>query len=105
MKPRRRAHSILTNRKFILVHQSYFALYDGSGFYIHDLPLEINSSSEPRWSRKDNVTLYYHSGNMLKSANISTGAIAVVHTFSQYSSISGNGEMDISLTGSLCILR
>jgi hypothetical protein len=87
------------NSNFILVHQSYFALYDGSGFYMHDLPLEINSSSEPRWSRKDNVTLYYHSGNMLKSYNISTGAIAVVHTFSEYSSISGNGEMDISYDG------
>ena len=87
------------NSKFILVHQSYFALYDGSGFYIHDLPLEINASSEPRWSRRDNVTLYYHSGNMLKSYNISTGAIAVVHTFSEYSSISGNGEMDISADG------
>ena len=87
------------NSKFILVHQSYFALYDGSGFYIHDLPLEVNSSSEPRWSRKDNVTLYYHSGNRLKSYNISTGEIAVVHTFSEYSSISGNGEMDISSDG------
>ena len=87
------------NSKFILVHQSYFALYDGSGFYLHDLPFEINSSSEPRWSRKDNVTLYYHSGNMLKSYNISTGGISVVHTFSEYSSISGNGEMDISLDG------
>jgi hypothetical protein len=87
------------NSNFILVHQSYFALYDGSGFYIHDLPLEINSSSEPRWSRKDNVTLYYHSGNMLKSYNISNGDIAVVHTFSQYTSISGNGEMDISYDG------
>jgi len=85
--------------KFILVHQSYFALYDGSGFYVRDLPLEINSSSEPRWSRKDNVTLYYHSGNMLKSYNISTGSIGVVHTFSEYASISGNGEMDISFDG------
>ena len=64
------------NSKFILVHQSYFALYDGSGFYIHDLPLEVNASSEPRWSRKDNATLYYHAGNMLKSYKISTGAIS-----------------------------
>jgi hypothetical protein len=87
------------NSKFILVHQSYFALYDGSGFYIRDLPLEISSSSEPRWSRKDNVTLYYHSGNMLKSYNMSTGSIGVVHTFSEYTAISGNGEMDISLDG------
>ena len=87
------------NSNFILVHQSYFALYAGSGLYMHDLPLEISSSSEPRWSRKDNVTLYYHSGNMLKSYNISTGDMAVIHTFSEYTSISGNGEMDISYDG------
>ena len=87
------------NSKFILVHQSYFGLYDGAGFYVRDLPFEIGASSEPRWSRKDNVTLYYHSGNMLKSYNISTGSIGVVHTFSEYTSISGNGEMDISMDG------
>ncbi len=87
------------NSNFILVHQSYFGLYSGTGIYLHALPLEIGASSEPRWSRKDNVTLYYHSGNMLKSYNVSTGAISVVHTFSEYSSISGNGEMDISLDG------
>ena len=49
------------NSRFILVHQSYFGLYDGTGFYMSALPLEINSSSEPRWSRRDNATLYYHS--------------------------------------------
>ena len=92
------------NSKFILMHQSYFGLYDGTGVYLHDLPLEVNSSSEPRWSRKDNVTLYYHSGNMLKSYNVATGATAVVHTFSEYSSISGNGEMDISLDGDHFVL-
>ena len=87
------------NSKFILVHESYFGLYDGVGNYLRDLPLEINSSSEPRWSRKDLVTLYYHSGNQINSYNVGTGAIAVLHTFSEYSSISGNGEMDISYDG------
>jgi hypothetical protein len=87
------------NSRFILLHQSYFALYDGTGFYMFDLPLEINSSSEPRWSRTDASTLYFHSGNQLKSYNASTGSIAVVHTFSEYSAISGNGEMDISADG------
>ena len=38
-------------------------------------------------------------GNQLKSYNVATGVISVVHTFSEYSSISGNGEMDISLDG------
>lgn len=87
------------NSKFILVHQSYFGLYDGSGTFLANLPLEINASSEPRWSRKDNATLYYHAANMLKSYNVASGATAVVHTFTEYSSISGNGEMDISRDG------
>jgi len=88
------------NSRFILVHLSYFALYNGStGAYMNDLPFEINASSEPRWSRKDLVTLYYHAGNQLKSYNTSTGGINVIHAFTEYSSISGNGEMDISLDG------
>jgi hypothetical protein len=88
------------NSRFILVHSSYFGLYNGvTGAYMNDLPFEINASSEPRWSRKDLVTLYYHSGNQIKSYNTSTGGINVVHTFTEYSSISGNGEMDISLDG------
>ena len=87
------------NSRFILVHQSYFGLYDGTGTFLKSLPMEINASSEPRWSRKDQVTLYYHYANQLKSYNTSTGATTVVHTFSEYSAISGNGEMDISLDG------
>lgn len=80
------------NSKFILVHQSYFGLYDGvTGAYMQDLPLQINSSSEPRWSRADNAMLYYHYGNQLKTYNTSTGATSVVHTFSEYSAISGTG--------------
>jgi hypothetical protein len=87
------------NSRFLLVHQSYFALYDGSGAYIRDLPFEINASSEPRWSRKDNATLYYRSGNQLKSFNTSTLVTTVVRTFSEYTTISGRGTADISLDG------
>jgi uncharacterized protein (TIGR03437 family) len=87
------------NSKFILLHESYFGLYNSTGTYLSDLPFEISASSEPRWSRKDLVTLYYHSRNQIKSYNIATGNIAVVHTFSEYSTISGNGEMDISFDG------
>jgi uncharacterized protein (TIGR03437 family) len=87
------------NSRLILLHQSYFGLYDGDGNFLGSLPLEVNSSSEPRWSRKDNSTLYYHSGNQLKSYDASTGFTNVVHTFSEYASISGKGEMDISQDG------
>jgi hypothetical protein len=87
------------NSKILLVHQSYFGLYDGTGFYIRDLPLEISASSEPRWSRKDNHTLYYVRGNQFKTYDISSGAINIVHTFGEYGAISGMGESDISFDG------
>lgn len=89
------------NSRLILVHESYFGLYDGMGKFLGNLPFEINASTEPRWSRTDNNTLYYHiaGGNQLKSYNVATGSMTVVHEFSEYSSISGKGQMDISLDG------
>ena len=87
------------NSRIILVHQSYFGLYDGTGFYIRDLPLEVSASTEPRWSRKNNHTLYYVHGNQLKTYDISSGVMNIVHTFSEYSAISGMGESDISFDG------
>ncbi len=87
------------NSRILLVHQSYFGLYDGAGSYIRDLPLEISASSEPRWSRKDNHTIYYVHGNQFKTYDTSTGAMNIVHTFSEYSAISGLGESDISFDG------
>ncbi len=87
------------NSRFLLVHQSYFGLYDANGTYLSDLPFEISASSEPRWSRTEAATLYYHTGNQLKSYNIFTGAAVLVHAFREYSVIDGAGEMDISLDG------
>ena len=92
------------NSNILLVHQSYFGLYDGSGSYIRDLPLEIDSSAEPRWSRSDNHTIYYIHNNQLKTYDISSGAMGVVHTFSEYSVIGGFGESDISLDGDHFVL-
>src|SRR3989338_8875338 len=60
------------NSLILLQHQSYFALYDGEGNYLRDLPFEINASSEPRWSRHDPNALYYHTGNQLKQYNVAT---------------------------------
>src|SRR5262249_15876620 len=61
----------LDNTRVLVVFRSYFALYDGAGNKINrDLPLEVNASSEPRWSRKDPNTFYYLRGNQLKRFNI-----------------------------------
>lgn len=92
------------NSRILLLHQSYFGLYDGAGFYLRDLPLEINSSSEPRWSRKNNHTIYYLRGNLLKSYDTDSGAISLVRAFSEYSAVSGMGESDISLDGDHFVL-
>src|SRR5262245_4806172 len=41
----------LDNTRVLVIFRSYFALYDGAGNKINrDLPLEVNASSEPRWS-------------------------------------------------------
>lgn len=93
------------NSRIILQTSSgYYNLYDGSGNFIKALPFDIIATSEPRWSRRDNVTLYYHSGNQLKTYNVSTGVTTVIHTFSEYSSIFAQGEMDISLDGDHLVL-
>jgi MBG domain (YGX type) len=87
------------NTKLLLVHLSYFALYDGDGTYVRDLPLQINASSEPRWSRSDPNVLYYLQGNQLKQYNVGTQTTSVVHAFTEYSRISGKFKSDISFDG------
>jgi len=87
------------NSRCILLHESYFGLYDGDGAFLYSLPLEINASSEPRWSRSNNAVLYFHSGNSLKSYNVTTSAMVVMHQFSEYTAVSGTGESDISTDG------
>src|SRR5213593_1549429 len=92
------------NTRLILAHFSYFGLYDGGGNYLRDLPMEINTSSQPRWSRTDANVLYYNRGHQLKSYHIETTATAIVHTFSEYSAINGNGESDIGFDGNHFVL-
>ncbi|MGH8248050.1 MAG: hypothetical protein ACREUU_16630, partial [Gammaproteobacteria bacterium] len=74
-------------------------LYDGAGKYVKDCPLQVHASSEPRWSRSDANLLYFISGNQLKQYNAATDAVSVVHSFNEYSAISGKGESDISFDG------
>lgn len=87
------------NGRLLLQHFSYFALYDGEGRYLKDLPFEIHASSEPRWSRHDPAIFYYLSGNELKSYNVNEDRARTLHEFSEYERISGMGEADISHDG------
>src|SRR5262245_15842015 len=87
------------NTRLILQHESYFALYDGNGAFLRNLPFAVHASSEPRWSRSDAATLYFVNNNALRKVNVETGALTTLHTFSEYSSISGKGESDICFDG------
>src|SRR5438093_1596542 len=88
----------------LLVPHSYFALYDGEGHYVKDLPLEVNATSQPRWSRRSPDVFYYLSGNTLKSYDVATDARAVVRVFDEYTGINGLGESDISSDGDHFVL-
>lgn len=87
------------NSRLLLVHLSYFALYDGQGRYLRSLPFSVNASSEPRWSRTEPNHFYYNSGNQLRRFDISRDSSAAIVTFSEYSNISGLGESEISFDG------
>jgi hypothetical protein len=89
----------MDHSRLILVHNSYFGLYDGDGNFLRSLPLEISTVTEPRWSRHDPAILYYHVGNQLKQHNVNTQESGVVRTFGEYSFITSKGEADISLDG------
>ncbi|MBI2469446.1 MAG: hypothetical protein HYV62_16760 [Candidatus Rokubacteria bacterium] len=90
--------------RLLLVHHSYFALYEPLGTFLRDLPLEITAASEPRWSPGDPDVFYYIRGNQLKRYSVSTGVASVVRTFEEYTSISGRGESDFSPDGDHLVL-
>jgi hypothetical protein len=85
------------NSRILGLHFSYFGLYDSSGSLMKNL--NVCASCEPRWSKTNPSVLYFISGNQLKRLDVSTDAVSVVHTFSEYASISGKGESDISADG------
>jgi hypothetical protein len=90
--------------RLLLIHQSYFALYDGEGGFLKDLPFEIHAASEPRWSRRDPGLLYYVVANQLKQYDTVRNVSAVVNTFPEYTSIAGMGESDICFDGDHLVL-
>jgi hypothetical protein len=88
--------------RLLLVKIDHFGLFDGSGNFIGDLP--IAASAEPRWSRKDPTIFYYLSGNSLFSYSTTTSLHLQLHVFTEYTSVSGKGESDISLDGDHLVL-
>jgi hypothetical protein len=95
----------MDNTRLLLIHFSYFGLYDGSGNFIENLyNYGIAANTEPRWSRTDPNEFYYIVGNQFKKFNIGTHTSTVVHAFSEYNAISGMGESDICFDGKHFVL-
>jgi len=92
------------NSRLLLQHFSYFALYDGLGNYLSDLPFDITASSEPRWSKNDPAVFYYLNGNQIRRYNVLTGVGTLVHEFTEYTNITSRGEADISFDGDHLVL-
>jgi hypothetical protein len=70
-------------------------------------PMAMNQ--EPKWHRTNSDRIYYHavsSGQaQLKWRNVSGSVNDVLHTFTEYSAISGLGESDLSQDGCKLVFR
>jgi hypothetical protein len=85
------------NSRLLLIRRDHFGLYDGDGSFLKDLP--IAASEEPRWSRSDPNQLFFIQGYALISYDIAKDFLTPVHGFTEYTSISGKGESDLSVDG------
>ena len=103
------------NTKILLIEFSYFSLYDGVTLQrIKPLCCQgaiVAATSEPLWSRTDPNVFYFHPAtpsqgnfNQLKKYNVATDLVTLVHTFSEYSSISARGESEMSYDGDHIVL-
>src|SRR6266436_2447474 len=78
---------------YMLLQHGYdgsVGLHDGVGLPIRMLPsVEVDSSSAPRWSRKEGnlFTFYSYQSNQLKQYDAKANKISVIKTFSQYKKI------------------
>jgi len=95
--------------RLLLLHFSYFALYDGSGKYLFDCTengrFEVNASSRPRWSTRHPEIFYYLKQNQIKAYNTLSRTSILVKTFSEYQTIDDGGEADFGIDGRVRVLR
>jgi len=95
----------LDSSSLLLHHGGYYAVYDGAGKYLRDLPFEVaGTNANPVWSRSAKDVLYFISGNSVKACNSVTRVITLVKQFSEYTSLFSFGEADISDDGRYLVL-
>lgn len=96
--------------RLLLIEVDHFVLYDGDGLSLADLP--IGASQEPRWSRSNREQFYFIKNNEqwlfdlgVDERQILPSGESRVHAFTEYASIYGHGESDISPDGDHFVLE
>jgi hypothetical protein len=82
----------------LLIHQSYFALYDLAGNLIRRLP-QICPLCAPRWSRTDPAVFYYVSNKQVFRYNATANSHTPVGPALPYDLTISRGEDDICFDG------
>lgn len=93
------------NSAFLLACFTVFELRTLPDLKRIQLPLDISTDTEPRWSRTDPQKFYYHRGNSLFEFNITTKLPTLIRTFTEYTTVGfGGGESDISPDGNYLVM-
>lgn len=92
------------NSRLLLVHGSYFVVYDGQGTYLHDGTdaqgrFVLNAASQPRWSRDNPDWLIYFDGAKMMQYHVPTRAASTYQQFAGYTRVDASGEGDVSPDG------
>jgi len=86
------------NKWLLLTHPGgFFGLYTGDGVFIRELPSVIDTSSRPRWDRRNPDQLTYLNGKELCRYCLAEDRHESIYRFAEYASIDDEGEADISL--------
>lgn len=86
----------------LLIDVDHFQLYsrdEGSDAFVLNAELPIPANAEPRWSRRDPNLIYCVGANSLLTYDIARNHLDTVREFTEYATISGKGESDISTDG------
>lgn len=93
-----------TGTKLLILEPGHFSLYDGVTLKRIEVLDTIGDANEPLWHRTNPDIVYFHFEDTLMECNFATGLHTPIHTFTEYASISGMGESDLSEDGDHIVL-
>lgn len=85
------------HRWLLLQHADGFLdLVQTDGSLVRTLPAQINTGSQPRWSRKNPTCFWFLYLNEFRQYDVVADKVSTVRKFEQMSTVNGMGESDIS---------